>query len=74
MDLTRRRLLGIGLVGTAALALAGVGLGLRPGVQTAPETELLVLSPTQFSVLAALVFAATLAAHGPLLGVSPLPF
>jgi hypothetical protein len=54
MDLTRRRLLGIGLVGTAALALAGVGLGLRPGVETAPQTELLVLTPTQFSVLAAL--------------------
>jgi hypothetical protein len=50
---TRRTVLKVGLGGAAILAAGGIGLGLRPSVLRSPSRPLRVLSPVEFSVLAA---------------------
>lgn len=53
MAWTRRSVLGVGLAGAGLLAVAGVGVALRPTVMHAPARPLKVLSPRAFSVLVA---------------------
>lgn len=51
---TRRTFIQAGLVGATALAIGGLGLGLRATVYRAPAMPLQALSPRGFSVVAAL--------------------
>jgi hypothetical protein len=51
--MNRRRFLQVGLLGAGALALGGVGLGLRPSTLRAPARPLQALDPVTFSVIAA---------------------
>ncbi len=53
MALTRRSVLGLGLAGAGLLAVAGVGVALRPTRAVAPSRPLKALSPQAFSVLVA---------------------
>lgn len=53
MSVSRRTLLKYGLAGTALLAAGGVGLALRGTHLRAPSRELAVLSPQEYSILAA---------------------
>ena len=54
MQITRRHALGVGLLGGLALALGGVGLALKASKLREPRAPLLVMSPTQFSLMAAI--------------------
>ena len=54
MALTRRTFITVGLVGAAALAVGGLGLGLRPTVHRTPRRPLRALDAVSFSVVAAL--------------------
>ena len=54
MDTTRRTLLKASLASAGLLTLGGAALALRGTVQRPPPAGLLVLSPTQYSVLAAI--------------------
>lgn len=55
---TRRRFLQLSLLGTGALALGGLGLGLRPGRLWEPDRPLKVLTQRQYSTLIAFALAA----------------
>jgi hypothetical protein len=52
---SRRTFITVGLLGAAALAVGGVGLGLRPTVAHTPRRPLRILDATSFSILAAVV-------------------
>jgi hypothetical protein len=54
MQITRRHALGVGLAGGALLALGGLGLALKASRLREPKRPLLMLTPTQFSVIAAI--------------------
>lgn len=52
---SRRTFITVGLLGAAALAVGGVGLGLRPTVHRQPRGPLKALDPRAYSILAAVV-------------------
>jgi len=54
MALQRRVFLKVGLGGAAALALGGLGLGLRPTVYVPMKGELICLNERQYAVLSAM--------------------
>ncbi len=54
MQITRRHALGLGLAGGALLALGGLGLALKASRLRPPSRPLLVMTPAQFSVMAAI--------------------
>ena len=54
MQITRRRLLGLGAMGCAVVALGGVGVGLQSSLLRTPRTPLRALSPRAYSILAAI--------------------
>ena len=53
MGVSRRTILKYGLGGARLLALGGAGLAMRPTKMTTPQRELLLLSPTEYSILVA---------------------
>jgi hypothetical protein len=55
VNLTRRNFIRLGWGGAVLLTVGGVGLALQPTVMREPRQKLKVLSPTDFSVLAAIV-------------------
>lgn len=54
VEVSRRRLIQMGIGGMALLGLGGVGLSLRPTVNRIPKRPLQVLDPRAYSVLAAI--------------------
>ena len=57
MGVSRRTILKYGLGGASLLALGGAGLAMRPTKMVTPQRELLLLSPTEYSILVAVASA-----------------